>query len=313
MTSQSFNRPGAVDLSSLAAAAPATSNAGAASTGAAAGSYVQQVGEADFDAVVRKSATHPVIMELYSPRANAQELSDVLISATNAAGGRWLLARVNIDAEQRIAQAMGVQAVPTVVAIIGGQLAPLFQGTKPAEEVQAYLDQVSQIALANGLTGRAEPVGPAAPAADAEAPEAAPAVDPRFADADAALQSGDYGTAVAEFQKILDMAPADQEAIQGLAQAKLLERSASFDPQAIVAAANTEPQNWDAQLDAADLELINGDPAAAFDRILQIIRETRDEERERARLRLLELFDVVGKADKAVLKARRQLSTALFA
>ncbi|MEL4357904.1 MULTISPECIES: tetratricopeptide repeat protein [unclassified Luteococcus] len=313
MTSQSFNRPGAVDLSSLVGAGSASSNAGADSTGAAAGSYVQQVGEADFDAVVRKSASHPVIMELYSPRANAQELSDVLIAAANAGAGRFLLARVNIDAEQRIAQAMGVQAVPTVVAIIGGQLAPLFQGTKPAEEVQAYLDQVMQVAVANGLTGRAEPVGPAQSAGDDADASATPAVDPRFAAADAALEQGDYATAVQEFQKVLDQAPADQEAIQGLAQAKLLERSTRFDPQAIVTAANAEPSNWDAQLDAADLELINGDPAAAFDRILQMIRQTRDEDRERARLRLLELFDVVGKTDQAVLKARRQLSTALFA
>ncbi|WP_420175318.1 co-chaperone YbbN [Luteococcus sp. OSA5] len=311
MTSESFNRPGAIDLSSLAGAA-ASPNAGPDSTGAAAGSFVQQVGEADFDAVVRKSTTHPVIMELYSPRANAQDLSDILIQATNQAAGRWLLARVNIDAEQRIAQAMGVQAVPTVVAIIGGQLAPLFQGTKPAEEVQAYLDQVTQIAVANGLTGRAEPVGPAAPQSEGE-PEAAPKADPRFAAADAALEAGDYATAVAEFQKVLDQSPADAEALQGLAQSKLLERSTRFDPQAIVTTANAEPENWDVQMDAADLELINGDPAAAFDRLLQIIRETRDEQREAARVRLLELFDVVGKTDKAVLKARRQLSTALFA
>ncbi|MGO4955843.1 co-chaperone YbbN [Luteococcus sp. Sow4_B9] len=310
MTSASFNHPGAVDLSSLAGGSGA-SNAGPSSTGSAGGSYVQQVGEADFDAVVRKSATHPVIMELYSPRANAQELSDILIQATNAAAGRWLLARVNIDAEQRIAQAMGVQAVPTVVAIIGGQLAPLFQGTKPAEEVQAYLDQVTQIAVANGLTGRAEPVGPTTP--DDGGEPAAPSADPRFAPADAALEAGDYALAVDEFQKVLDQSPADGEALQGLAQAKLLERSTRFDPQIIVTTANAEPQNWSVQMDAADLELINGDPAAAFDRLLQIIRETRDEEREAARLRLLELFDVVGKTDKSVLKARRQLSTALFA
>lgn len=312
MTYDSFNRPGAIDLSALGSSAQASSNAGAGSTGAAAGSYVQQVGEADFDAMVRKSVTHPVVMELYSPRANAQELSDTLIDATNKAGGRWLLARVNIDAEQRIAQAMGVQAVPTVVAIIGGQLAPLFQGTKTAEEVQAYLDQLVQVAVANGLTGRAEPVGTAAPDPAGDQPTD-PATDPRFAEADAALQAGDYAKAIEEFQKVLDQSPTDPEATQGLAQSKLLERSTRFDPQAIVQTANDEPTNWDAQLDAADLELINGDPAAAFNRVLQMIRETRDEDRERARLRLLELFDVVGKADKAVLKARRQLSTALFA
>lgn len=310
MTSESFNRPGAVDLSSLAAQQPAASHGGPASTGAAGGSFVQQVGEQDFDVVVQKSATHPVIMELYSPRANAQELSDVLIEATNQAGGRWLLARVNIDAESRIAQALGVQSVPTVVAVIGGQLMPLFQGTKPADEVRAYLDQVAQVAVANGLTGRAQPVGPAQPA---EGGDEQPKADPRFAAADAALEKGDYQVAVEEFQKVLDQSPADAEATQGLAQAKLLLRSTSFDPQKIVDTALAEPTNWAVQMDAADLELINGDPKAAFDRLLQIIRETREDEREAARMRLLELFDVVGKTEPTVLKARRQLSTALFA
>lgn len=310
MTSQSFNRPGAVDLSSLAAQQPAASHGGPASTGAAGGNFVQQVGEQDFDAVVQKSATHPVIMELYSPRANAQELSDVLIEATNQAGGRWLLVRVNIDAETRIAQALGVQSVPTVVAVIGGQLMPLFQGTKPADEVRAYLDQVAQVAVANGLTGRAQPVGPAQPA---EGGEEQPKADPRFAAADAALEKGDYQAAVEEFQKVLDQSPADAEATQGLAQSRLLLRSTSFDPQKIVDTALAEPTNWAVQMDAADLELINGDPTAAFDRLLQVIRETREDEREAARVRLLELFDVVGKTEPTVLKARRQLSTALFA
>lgn len=309
MTSENFNRPGAVDLSQLTSAA-ASSNAGASSTGAGAGSFVQQVSEADFDAVARKSVNHPVVMELYSPRANAQELSDALIAKTAEAGGRWLLARVNVDVETRIAQALGVQAVPTVVALIGGQLVPLFQGTKTADEVQNILDQMVQMAVANGLTGRAEPVGGPAPA-EGEQPTEKPA-DPRFAAADAALEQGDFAVAVTEFEKVLGSSPGDQEAIQGLAQAKLLARSTSFDPQQIVTTAAAEPENWDVQLDAADLELINGDPAAAFDRLLQVIRETRDEDRESARLRLLELFDVVGKAEPSVLKARRQLSSALF-
>ncbi len=310
MTSENFNRPGAVDLSQLTSAA-ASSNAGASSTGAGAGSFVQQVSEADFDAVARKSVNHPVVMELYSPRANAQELSDALIAKTAEAGGRWLLARVNVDVETRIAQALGVQAVPTVVALIGGQLVPLFQGTKTPEEVQNILDQVVQMSVANGLTGRAEPVGGPAPAAEGEQPTEKPA-DPRFDAADAALEQGDFATAVTEFEKVLANSPGDQEATQGLAQAKLLARSTSFDPQQIVTTAAAEPENWAVQLDAADLELINGDPAAAFDRLLQVIRETRDEDRESARLRLLELFEVTGKADPAVLKARRQLSSALF-
>lgn len=304
MTSESFSRPGAVDLSSVAAAAPAA-------TGGARASYVMDLDEASFDAVVNRSMQYPVVLELWSPRAGAEQMSAVLAELTNAADGRWLLARVNVDEQVRIAQALQVQAVPTVIAVIAGQLAPLFQGTKDRAEIEPVLAQLSQVAVANGLTGRAEPVAMAQPAAGVET---APSSDPRFAAADAALASGDFTTAVAEFEKVLAQAPGDAEATQGLAQSKLLERSMAFNPEQIVARAAAEPDNVDVQLDAADMELINGDPAACFERILELIRENRDPEvRERLRLRILELFDAVGKTDPTVLKARRKLSTALFA
>ncbi len=309
MTAESFNRPGAVDLSALGQpAAPQTTGRGGAS-------YVQDLDEASFDAVVSRSMQYPVVIELHSARANAQEVSDALIAATNAAGGKWLLARVDVDAQPRIAAALQVQAVPTVIAVIAGQVAPLFQGTRDAAEIQAVLEQLGQVAIANGLTGRAEPVAASTPdQAGADGEAATPQVDPRFAAADQAMVAGDFPTAVAEFEKVLAAAPADQEAVQGLAQAKLLQRSMTFDPAAIVARASAEPGDVEAQLQAADLELINGDAVAAFDRVLELIRENRDADlREQLRLRLLELFDAVGKTDPAVLKARRKLSTALFA
>lgn len=306
MTDQSFTRPGAVDLSTLAQ--QSASHGGA--------SYVMQLDEASFDSVVARSMQYPVVIELYSPRANAQSVSDTLIAETNAAGGKWLLARVNVDAEQRIAAAMQVQAVPTVMAVIGGQVAPLFQGTRDEAEIKGVLEQLSQVAIANGLTGRAEPVAGGAVAAQpgAEGGPAKPAGDPRFAAADAALAAGDFATAVTEFEKMLAATPADAEAQQGLAQSKLFQRSMEFNPAEVVQRSAAEPDDIEVQLQAADLELINGDAAASFERILELVRENRDADvREQLRLRLLELFDAVGKADPAVLKARRKLSTALFA
>lgn len=306
MTSESFSRPGAIDLSSLA-------NSSATTTPSHGGSWVLDLDEASFEQVLNRSMQYPVVIELWSPRAGADPMSATLAELTNGAAGRWLLARVNVDEQPRIAQALQVQAVPTVIAVIAGQLAPLFQGTKDRAEVQAVLDQLSQVAVANGLTGRAEPVGPAAAPADGE-PEAPQVGDPRFKAADEALAAGDFATAVSEFEKVLNQTPGDAEATQGLAQSKLLLRSMSFNPEEIITRSQAEPDNVDVQLEAADLELINGAPAAAFDRILELIRENREPEvRERLRVRILELFDAVGKTDPAVLKARRKLSTALFA
>ena len=328
MSASSFNRPGAVDLSGLAARAKqaagasqsGASQAGASQAGASqagrrtgvGGSYVVEATEATFEAeAIRKSMTHPVVVELYSPRVQTgQQLSDALIEVANASDGRFLLVRLNVDTAPSIVQALQLQAVPTVVALIGGQLAPLFQGVLGKAEVQQAIDSVLKAAVAGGLVGRAEPVGAAAEQDDEAEDE--PVADPRFAAADDALERGDFAAAVEEFDKLLQANPADAEAKVGKAQAGLLARTASLDPQAAVAAADAAGATIDARLAAADVEVVLGTPEAAFARLIAAIRTTAGPDRDIVRTRLLELFETVGANDPRVLKARRDLMAALF-
>lgn len=298
MSNQNFTRPGAVDLSGLASKAEPGH------------SFVTTASEADFQDLATKSMRFPVLVEFYSPRdTQGANTSQALAKLVNAAGGAFLLARVDVDAEPRLAQSLGVQAVPMVVALIGGQMAPLFQGTKDEADIKAVLDQIQQVAVANGMTGRAEPVA-ASPATDGEQPPAQ-AADPRFDEADAALAAGDYARAVAEFDKLLADTPNDAEVIAGRAQAALLERSLRFEPQAMQAAAQNT-NDIDAQLAMADLEVINDDAEAAFERLLGAAQSADAEARESIRVRMLELFEVVGRTDPRVMKARRRLATLLF-
>jgi putative thioredoxin len=309
MTSASFNRPGAVDLSALKqkvqqqAATPSATAPGG-------GSYVVEVTEQTFEAqTIRRSVKHPVIVELYSPRvATGQQLSDGLIEIANSSGGRFLLARLNVDTAPGIVQALGLQAVPTVIALINGQVAPLFQGVLPREQAQAAIDQVLKAAVANGIVGRAEPVGSTS-ADESETEE--PAADPRFAAADEALARGDFAAAEAEFDKLLAANPGDAEAQLGKAQAALFARATRFDPQVVLAAARAD-DSVGVQLDAADVEIVGGQVEAAFDRLINLIKNKSGDERNQARVRLLELFETIGNADPRVLKARRDLTTALF-
>ncbi|MFT4227333.1 co-chaperone YbbN [Micropruina sp.] len=287
----------AMDLSGIAAAAKAPPVPPGAS-------FVLDVDESNFESVMQLSTRHPLVVELYSPRANAQALSDDLIALANAAAGAYLLARVNVDASAAIAQALGIQAVPTVIGVIAGQLAPLFQGTRSKAEAETVIAQLLQVAASNGLVGRAEPVAGGA----GETDEA----DPRFAEADAALERGDFEVALAEYDKILAQTPNDPEAKIGRAQVALLARSAGIDPASVLARATSEPDSVDAQLAAADLEVLSGRPDQAFDRLIALIRETAGADRDAVRVRLLELFEIVGPADPAVLKARRDLMSALF-
>lgn len=284
-----------MDLSGIVAAAKAPPPPPGAS-------YVVEVDAKGLDAILAQSMKYPVVLELNSPRANATEMSTALTELANEAGGAYLLARVDVDAEPQIAQAFGIQAVPAVIAVVGGQLAPLWQGTRSKQDAKAYLDQLLQVAAANGVVGRAEPAS-----IDADA-----GPDPRFAAADAALAAGDFALAVEEFDKLLNTAPNDPEAKAGRAQAALLSRVTTLDPAQALAAAAAAPQDVAAQLAAADVELAQGQPDAAFARLISVVRVTAGDQREQARLRLLELFETVGPSDPSVVKARRDLTTALF-
>ncbi len=297
MSNSDFSRPGAVDLSSLAAA-PAGNGS----------SYVVSATEADVQALAEQSTRYPVLLEFYSASdAGGQVFAETLAQRVNARTGKMLLARVEIASAQQLAQSLGVQAVPTVVALIGAQLAPLFQGTADAEQIDQVLDQVAQLALANGITGTA-PAQTAAPAAGDEAP----AADPRLAAAEAAITAGDYQAAVAEYDKLLAEAPHDQEVAAGRAQAALLARVTLLAPAEVAAKAAATPADLASQLAAADVEIAQGQPAQAFDRLLNFGAKASAEDLDSIRVRLLELFLVVGNTAPEVLKARRRMASLLF-
>lgn len=317
MSPSSNNPRGAIDLSDLAAKAqqsqPASGAAGVTgaaggSSGRAGASYVFEVTEQDFETeVLRKSLNYPIIVEFYSPRAQgADQLSAALADLATEAAGKFAVARMNVDSAPQFAQAIGLQAVPTVVAAIQGQLAPLFQGALGKEEIRPAIDQVIKAAVASGVVGRAEPTS--APTEEGESDEP----DPRFAAADEALAQGDYATAEAEFDKLLQANPKDAEAQAGKAQAGLLRRTADADPDAVLAAADDPAATIDQQLAAADVQVAGGQVDEAFARLLNVIRKTAGEERNTVRVRLLELFETIGNSDPRVQKARRDLMAALF-
>ncbi len=318
MSTSSFSRPGAIDLSQLAArakaAAPGPGVPGAPGAPAPAGgaSYVLESSEQTFEGdAIRPSTQHPVVVELYSPRvATGRQLSDALAAAAAAAEGRFLLVRLNVDAAPGIVQALQLQAVPTVLAIISGQAVPLFQGVLPPEQVQQALDQVLKTAVANGMVGRARPVAAGAPAGDGTDEVEDDQPDPRFAAADEALSQGDFARARDEFDRLLQANPNDAEAALGKAQAGLFARASVLEPEATLARA-AQGGDVAAQLDAADVELVSGRVEEAFDRLLAVVRRG-GADRDAARVRLLELFETVGPTDPRVVAARRSLMAALF-
>jgi putative thioredoxin len=308
MSSQAFSRPGAVDLSSLSA------NAGAESAGtpSGSGSYSIDVTDASFQAdVLNRSMTVPVVIDFWATWCQpCKTLSPILERLADEYAGRFVLAKIDVDANPAIAQSAQVQSIPTVIAVLRGQAVPLFQGALPEADVRRFIDELLKVAVANGVAGRAEPAAPTAQDEAGAADEAG--TDPRFDAAFEAINNGDFDAAAAAYRAVLAESPADADAKAGLAQVELLRRTHGVDARAASAAAEERPGDVDAQLLAADLEVANGRVDDAFARLVATVRRVDGDDRDRARTRLVELFEIVGPADPRVTKARAALASALF-
>ncbi|ROP43851.1 tetratricopeptide repeat protein [Pseudokineococcus lusitanus] len=308
-----FDVRGAVDLSGLGRPAPAPAAAGPAGGGGAEGGasgLVVAVTEANFREVVEGSTSVPVVVVLSSPRAQgAADLAADLRAAVAADAGRWLLAEVDADASPQIAAAFQVQTVPAVLALVAGQPVPLFQGVLPAEQVRQYLDALLDLAQRQGVTGRLD--GGAGDGAEDEGP-IEPPLPPLHQEAYDAIERDDLDAAADAYRRALAEAPADEDARLGLAQVELLRRTSGVDLQQARAAAAADAADVDAALLVADLDVLGGHVEDAFRRLVATVRATSGDERDRVRVRLVELFEVVGAADPRVVAARRALASALF-
>ena len=315
-----FSRPGAIDLSSLKRPAPQPAGRPAAGgpprgaaggpAGGAPGSYAVEVDEQNFQSLLESSMSAPVVLVVYSPSrmpASAQ-LADDFTTLAGELEGRIAVGRVDVDAQPGIAQAMQIQALPLVAVVLQGRLQPLFQDAPPMSELRPLMGELLQQLAQQGMTGRHQPFASGPAPSEAEEPQA----DPRYAAADDALVSGDLDTAIAEYKKLVDANPADTEAALGLARAQLMKRTSGVDLTTARQAAADAPDDVDAQLMVADLDLLGGHVEDAFVRLIELVRRTSGDERDRARLHLIEMFAVVGNDDPRVLKGRQSLANALF-
>jgi putative thioredoxin len=294
---------GAVDLSGLKQRAQQNASAGGpagrAPSAAEGAPGVTAITEANFeDEVLIRSGEVPVVVLLWSPRSDAcVQLVETLSGLAAEDEGKWLLATVNVDVAPRVAQIFGVEAVPTAVALAAGQPLSSFQGVQPADQLRRWLDSLIS-ATAGKLTG---------PTGSEEAAE----VDPELAQARQHLEDGDFEAAKKSYQVILDANPGSVEAKAAIRQIDFLTRATAQRPDA-VAIADAAPGDIDAAFAAADVQILNQDVSAAFERLITLVRSTSGDERTSVRTRLIELFELFDPADPDVVVGRRNLANALY-
>jgi putative thioredoxin len=295
-TASSIFTRGAVDLSALRTPAPQPAPPRPAAQSAPApgggGVTIIDVTEATFQSeVLERSLRTPVVIDFWAEWCGpCKQLSPVLEKLAIEGNGAWVLAKVDVDANERLAQALGIQGIPAVFAAIGGQLAPGFSGVQPEAQLRQFIDAVLK---AGGV--------------QMEMPS-----DPRLDAADDALMTGDLDAAEQAYKKILAESPADAAAEAGLAQVALVRRVQGADPRQILAAAESLPDDVTAQTRAADVEVLSGQAEQAYRRLVDLVRRTSGSDREAVRQHLVSLFTVAGPDDPAVAAARRQLASALF-
>ena len=317
---------GAVDLSSVAGmTAPTAATAGAGMPAgtlpadppqqrAVPGGLVVEVDAGNLQEALNRTLQVPGVLVLWgSAYPQTRELFDTVVRVAASLEGRLLVLSADLSTSPQLLtvfqplleQAFGQPSVPATFGLLQGQPVPLFPGIVPEDEVRAVFDQLLQAAVQNGITGRVQ-------LEVVEGYDEDPPLPPLHEEAFEAIERGDLDAAVAAYQQALAEDPKDTDAEVGLAQVRLMQRTSGVDLAAARAAAAADATDVEAGILVADLDLLGGHVEDAFARLLDLVRSTSGDERNRARTHLLELFSVVGGADERVRKGRQALMSALF-
>lgn len=301
----------AVDLSSLAR--PTQPSAPSQQGGS---SQVIEVTEANLvPEFIDHSQKRPAFLFVWSERAKgSREMLSTLAKLAEQDNGAWRLGSISYDTDPQIASALRITSIPAAIAIIKGQVLPIPQVPPEEASLRLMINRILEVAEQQGMTisrdGSRDDARDDASVAGSE--DAATQAEPEEDEAYSAIERGDFESAAIAYRKLLTRKPNDALAMQALAQCELMIRTQSIDPKSVLERAEASPDDLTLQKQASDIDIAMGRFEVGFNRLIHFIKNHPGDPRKEAREHLLALFSVVPPEEPSLLKARRDLASALF-
>ena len=282
--------------------------------------YIVEVTKENFEAVIlHGSMQTPVLVDFWADWCQpCQTLMPILAKLADEYQGAFILAKIDTEAEQEIAQQLGIRSLPTVKLISNGAVLDEFAGALPESEVRAFLDKHLQAAApapgaemgpvemakqlqANGDTEQAMSV---LRAAQAENPTDG---DIAIALGQLCVASGQYDDA-RQCLSILseeDAKKTEAGKLRGLLTLADADDS-STDESSLASALEKDSNNSEAAYKLGIKQALRGDSDSAITTLLNLMQKDREFGDDGARKTLLSIFDMMGD-DPAVGPWRRKM------
>jgi putative thioredoxin len=300
---------------------------------APAGDLIKDVTEENFMAdVVEASNEVPVIVDFWATWCGpCKTLGPMLEDAVIKAKGAVKMAKIDVDQNQRLAQALAqqglpLQSIPTVVAFVKGRPVDMFQGAVPGSEIDAFIKRAIEQGggdpsggLDDALAAAEEMLAEGATADAAQIFAAVLEEDPENAEAFAGMARCHLAMdELDQAEAVLNGAPAaiaNAAPIEAAhAQLELARQAANSGPlDDLRAAVEADPANHQARFDLAQALHAAGEVQEAVDQLLDLFRRDRDWNDGAAKAQLFTIFDALKPNDPIVLNGRRKLSSLIFA
>lgn len=282
--------------------------------------YVVDLNADNFqEGAVARSHELPVVVDFWAAWCGpCQALGPALERVAAEYEGRFLLAKVDVDGNQQLAQQFGVRGIPAVKAFVNGEVVDEFTGALPEPQIRQFIDRLIPSEADRTVARAREALDQGNTVAAEELLDQVLSEDPEHARARMALARlrlrQNRPENAAELLTRLPAAYESDPEVTGLRTRIDFARVAGevSDEEQARAALETDPSDLDARYRLAAYRVLAEDYESAFEHLLEIVRQDRTFRDDAGRLGMLALFNMLGNRDPRVSDYRRRLGRELF-